>query len=391
MVKPNSLATTSSPGGQTPSVDEDKANDGAVANQRNWKLMYFVLFFSAILAFTAFAPLLPVDWWWVRIGDFPRVQLLVAYLVWLLVLVGLYKQSYAKLAAVLIVASIAIQLYWIFPYLPLASNQVEWAKSQDPDVRLRIVMSNVLQENEDAAALLRLIDEQSPDLVVLCEVNQRWIDDIASLREKFKYHVEKPMENTYGLAMYSNLEIVSSEIRAMVKESIPSIDATIRLPSGHPVRLFVIHPNPPRPGEDTTKRDGELVLVGREIRDGESTIVLGDMNDVGWSRTTDLFQEVSGLLDPRKGRGLYPTFNANSWIWRYPLDHLFHSTDFRIVSLQTLPAIGSDHLPLSVVLSYEPSAENTQSGPNLDAEDEKDAAAAVDALAEPEATDQPEE
>ncbi len=141
----------------------------------------------------------------------------------------------------------------------------------------------------------------------------------------------------------------------------------------------MIHPNPPRPGEDTTKRDGELVLVGREIRDGESAIVLGDMNDVGWSRTTDLFQEVSGLLDPRKGRGLFPTFNAKSWIWRYPLDHLFHSADFRVVSLQTLPTIGSDHLPLSVVLSYEPSAENTQSGPNLDAEDQKDAAAAVEA------------
>lgn len=391
MVKPKSFSTTSPPGDQTPSIDEGKATDGVVAYKRNWKLMYFVLFISAILAVTAFAPLLPVDWWWVRIGDFPRVQLLVAYLVWLLVLGVLYKQPYAKPAAGLMVASIIIQLYWIFPYLPVAPNQVEWAKSQDQDVRLQIVMSNVLQENEDSAALLRLIDEQSPDLVVLCEVNQRWIDEIASLREKFKYHVEKPMENTYGLAMYSKFEIVSSEIRAMVKESIPSIDATIQLPSGQPVRLFVIHPNPPRPGEDTTKRDGELVLVGREIGDGESAIVLGDMNDVGWSRTTDLFQEVSGLLDPRKGRGLYPTFNANSWIWRYPLDHLFHSADFRVVSLQTLPTIGSDHLPLSVVLSYEPSAENTQSGPDLDADDQKDAAATVEALNQPHATDQPEE
>lgn len=245
-------------------------------------MMIFVLLISVILSATAFAPLLPVDWWWVRIGDFPRVQLVVAYLVFLIVLGVLHKQPYAKPAALLLVASVVIQLYWIFPYLPVAPHEVEWAKSQDPDVRLRILTVNVLEENEDAAALLGLVEEQSPDVVVLCEVNQRWINDVAPLREQFKYHVEHPLENKYGLAMYSNLEIVSSDIRAMVKETIPSIDAMIRLRSGHPVRFFVVHPNPPRPGEDTTKRDAELVIVGREVRDSESVVVLGDINDVGW-------------------------------------------------------------------------------------------------------------
>lgn len=97
------------------------------------------------------------------------------------------------------------------------------------------------------------------------------------------------------------------------------------------------------------------------------------------------------MLDPRKGRGVYPTFNAKSWIWRYPLDHLFHTDDFRVVSLQTLSPIGSDHLPLSVVLSYEPSAEATQSAPELDAGDREDADEAVEAVEQPGAFKQPEE
>ncbi len=354
-------------------------------------LIYPALAIALFLILTAFAPLSSVDWWWVRIGDFPRVQLLVAYVIWLVVLSFLHKHPYVKPAAVLLVLSVCIQFYWIFPYLPVAPYQVQWAKSNDPDARIQILTANVLQDNENAPALLTLIKQQSPDVVVLCEVNGRWIDDIAPLRQQFKYHIEHPLENKYGIVLYSNLEIVSSEVRAMVKETIPSIDAVIRLRSGHPVRLFAVHPNPPRPGEDTTKRDGELVLVGREVRDSESVIVLGDMNDVGWSRTTDLFQEVSGLLDPRKGRGMFPTFNAKSRIWRYPLDHLFHSEDFRVVKLQTLPAIGSDHLPLSVVLSHEPDAKATQSAPELDAGDREDAVQAVEALKEPGALEQPPE
>lgn len=89
------------------------------------------------------------------------------------------------------------------------------------------------------------------------------------------------------------------------------------------------------------------------------------------------------MLDPRKGRGLYPTFNAMSWIWRYSLDDLFHSDDFQVVLLRTLPPIGSDHLPLPVVLSYKPDAEATQTAPELDAGDRKDAEKAVEAFREP--------
>jgi len=354
-------------------------------------MMYLVFPIASILIVTALAPLLPVDWWWVRMGDFPRVQLLIAYLIWLVVLAVLHKQPYAKAAAGLLLVSVCIQLYWISPYLPVAPHQVEWAKSSNADVRLQILTANVMQDNQDATALLRLIDEESPDVVVLCEVNRRWINDLSPLRERFKHYLEHPLENKYGLAMYSNLDLVSADVRAMVKETIPSIDAVVRLRSGHPVRFFAVHPNPPRPGEDTTKRDGELVLVGREVRDWGSVVVLGDLNDVGWSRTTNLFQEVSGLLDPRRGRGLYSTFNAKSWIWRYPLDHLFHSADFRVVSLRTTPSIGSDHLPLSIVLSYEPNAEATQAAPNLDAGDHEDAEDAVEALNEPGVLQQPEE
>ncbi len=356
----------------------------SVSNEPGWQrwMWYGLLLACVILSITAFLPLLLVDWWWVRIGDFPRLQLLVAYIVVLLAIIPFRKRLTAKFAAVALCAGIGIQLFWIFPYLTIASNEIETAQSQDSERRLRILTANVLQKNTNAAAVLELIDREQPDIVVLCEVNQRWISDLSPLERNYSYHLTHPLDNTYGIAFYSNLRVKSAEVRGLVKKEIPSIDATILLRSGKEVRLFAVHPNPPRPGEDTTKRDAELVLVGREVSKNRSAIVLGDLNDVGWSRTTNLFQEVSGLLDPRKGRGLFATYDATSWIWRYPLDYLFVSDDFRLSEIRTLPYIGSDHFPLLVELSYEPEAEVTQEGPSLDAGDQEDAAEAVQSARE---------
>lgn len=330
------------------------------------------------MVLTSFLPLLPVNWWWVRIGDFPRVQLLIGTLIAMGSLAPYWRRRFTKSLFLLLLVGVGIQVYWIAPYLPWAPVEVEDAQSQDESSHMRILSANVLQENERADALLKLISEVDPDLITLCEVNQRWVDALSVLEKDYPHFITHPLDNTYGMAIYSRLPLVDPQVRTLVKETIPSIDTRVRLPSGHEARVFVVHPNPPRPGESTTKRDAELILVGREIEEEQSAIVMGDLNDVGWSRTTNLFQEVSDLLDPRKGRGLYPTYNAKSMIWRYPLDYCFHSDDFRLVQMETLRDIGSDHFPLYVELSHEPAAEDEQEAPHLDEGDREDAQEAVE-------------
>jgi endonuclease/exonuclease/phosphatase (EEP) superfamily protein YafD len=138
------------------------------------------------------------------------------------------------------------------------------------------------------------------------------------------------------------------------------------------VWLHGVHPEPPSPTEadSSLPRDAELLIVGRQVKGRDiPTIVAGDLNDVAWSYTTRLFQKISTLLDPRKGRGMFNSFHAKIPLLRWPLDHVFHSDHFVLDDMRRLPAFGSDHFPVYVRLVLQPGADRLQQGPTADEED----------------------
>ena len=100
-------------------------------------------------------------------------------------------------------------------------------------------------------------------------------------------------------------------------------------------------------------------------------VVAGDLNDVAWSYTTELFMKTSGLLDPRRGRGFFNTFHAHHWFLRWPLDHVFCSKHFQLNNLKRLKQIGSDHFPILVelTLNYEKKEENAKEQLHADSEE----------------------
>src|SRR3989337_308824 len=130
---------------------------------------------------------------------------------------------------------------------------------------------------------------------------------------------------------------MEGEVLHRMQPAVPSIRARLRLADGQSVDLHAVHPEPPVIGDDSGERDAELVAIGREVRSsGRAAIVMGDLNDVAWSRTSRLFLDVSGMKDPRVGRGLYPTFNAKYPLLRWPLDHLFVTPHFGLQQLDRL-------------------------------------------------------
>ncbi|GGJ04958.1 endonuclease/exonuclease/phosphatase family protein [Halopseudomonas pertucinogena] len=325
---------------------------------------------TGLLVLLTLLPLSRHTAWWVRVWDFPRLQL--ATLAALLIVAALalldlaHPASWALLGAA--ATCLAWQAWWILPYTRLWRKEVRWAVEDGRP--LRILVANVLETNRRHELLLGLIREHQPDIFVTLESNARWQQQLDRLSD-YPHRVACPLENLYGMHVYSRLPLHDAEIAWLVEQDVPSIHTLVELPGGHSVQVHFLHPAPPSPTEndESTERDVELLLVARRIENSHAPIIVtGDLNDVAWSTTTRLFRKISGLLDPRVGRGMFNTFHADHWFLRWPLDHIFHSSHFTLAGIRRLPHIGSDHFPVLVDLRYHP-AELDQQGLDADAQD----------------------
>ncbi|CAM4218694.1 endonuclease/exonuclease/phosphatase family protein [Acinetobacter pragensis] len=319
--------------------------------------MIWIEVLALIAVWLTFWSLIPRDEWWFRGADFPRLQILaLGFIAFALLLVWPQPWDMVReVILVMLIAALAYQLKMVLPYTFLWKKQVKKVKNEqlNPERQISLIVSNVLTPNDKYHLLIAEIEKYQPDLVLTLETDQTWQNALSVIEKDYLYRVPVPLDNLYGMHLYSRLPLQETEVKFILSDEIPSIHTTVMLRSGEAVQLYCLHPKPPSPTEakDSTLRDAELLIVGDQIKDlDESCIVMGDLNDVAWSRTTRLFQRISGLLDPRVGRHYVNTFHADYPLLRWSLDHVFHSTDFALVKMKRLRHIGSDHFPVYVSL-----------------------------------------
>ncbi len=291
-----------------------------------------------------------------RIWDFPRMQIAVVGLVLLLILLAVWRWGWIGWLVALSLAVAVLYSGWrLAPYQGAWPTDIADAGQCPADGRLSVAVANVLQENDDHDRVMRVVGASDSDVVVLLEVDRTWLDALQPLIARYPHQVLEPRENTYGMAVLSRLPLTDARTLSMFGDDTPLVTGVLRMPDGAGVRLWAIHPRPPRRTQDTDDRDAELVMTARQVRARPGpAIIAGDLNDVAWSRTTTLLKDVSGTLDPRIGRSPIPTFNAH---WpaglRWPLDDVFATSDFTLIGLGRLGATGSDHFPYRVELCLE--------------------------------------
>ncbi len=297
------------------------------------------------------------SYWVFRILEYPRLQKLAIIIpttfAWLAY--EPFGNLFHSICFTGLCICIIYLVYKISPYTFLNRKEMKKVKTGTGEP-IRIFAANVYQHNKEFDKMLSQIREADPDIIFLLETDRAWADAMKELKATHPHTLLEPLENTYGLLFYSRLEMEKGKVVHLVKNDIPSIDAVIRLPSGQKIQLYGLHPEPPVPGENlyATAKDKELMKVALKVRDCKlPCIVFGDLNDVAWSRTTTLFRKTSRLLDPRRGRGFYSTFSAKSWFIRFPLDYIFCSDCFGLISMKRMPGNGSDHFAVCTALAFD--------------------------------------
>lgn len=320
--------------------------------------------YTSILAIFTILPFIKSDYWVFRVFEYPRSQKLILTLIALLLIGIFYQQTplYGVMAGSLIANTIYLTVQ-ILPFTILWKKQVLRTETDEPDNTFSMMISNVLQDNDNITGTLSGIKAANPDLLLLLEIDERWQNGVSELDDTYPFQVKVPRDDTYGMLLYSRLELKNVEVKYLVESHVPSIHAQFFLKSGVEVQFFGLHPSPPVPNENprSTERDKELLLVADMAKETDlPVIVAGDLNDVAWSYTTKLFLKMSGLLDPRRGRGFFNTFNARIPALRYPLDHAFISPHFKLKNISRLNNHGSDHFPMFLKLHYNPVPDQEQ-------------------------------
>jgi endonuclease/exonuclease/phosphatase (EEP) superfamily protein YafD len=298
------------------------------------------------LLFLSFIPMVDTYRWWVRLADFPRLQIAIALLV-LAVPVALFLRRFRKMASITLALMAAAILYHGYVLLPYAPAGPEFPADSCPSGSvLSIMVANVKMHNDPNGKLVETVRKVEPDILLAMETNAKWDRALAPLTDTMPHTVEHISGSQYGMHLFSRLALESPEVRFLADQGTPQIVTGVTLRNGEVIDFLGVHPRPPLPSESALGRDAVLYRAAFILRDqARPGVVAGDFNATPWESATARMREIGRLQDPRRSYGYVPTFDARSWWMSWPLDQVFHEAGFATLSLERLDYFGSDHYP----------------------------------------------
>ncbi|WP_027385900.1 endonuclease/exonuclease/phosphatase family protein [Chryseobacterium gregarium] len=306
------------------------------------------LILTVLLLILTILPKIQNSHWIFRTPEFGKIQ--ITFFILLTFVLGFtadYPAGFWYYQGFLLLMFVyhSITLIKYTPVYPIKKHFWRRQSSQ----RLKFISANVYQFNKEYERFIELIKEHKPDFFLTMESNKYWEKALQPLEKEYIYQHKVTLENTYGMHFYSKIKIEEAQTHYFVADDIPSIEAHMETEDGFKFVFFGVHPPPPSPTEEETskERDGDLLSAAKRVtKIDDPVIVVGDFNNVAWSKSSILFRKTSHLIDPRIGRSFVSTFHARYWFLRFPIDLMFHSENIFIEDLKTLENFGSDHLPV---------------------------------------------
>jgi endonuclease/exonuclease/phosphatase (EEP) superfamily protein YafD len=287
---------------------------------------------------------LSVTHWLLELLVHFKVQYFLLGGLFLLCFIWLKDRRFVLLAAVII----ALNGWSAVPVL--------WQHSTDQhrqtEQSLRVFHANVLTSNRQHQQLVDQILAADLDLVVLQEVNQRWLDQLRPLDDRFDYRIAVPRSDNFGMVLFSRHPFNHQQIHQWSLFDLPNIEAELNV-DGHPLTILAVHPPPPVSGRFFQARNEHFRQVSQLVNQASTpVVVVGDLNTSQWSDGYRSMVADTGLINASKGRGFLPTWPTKLWPLMIPIDHCLVSRELEIKEVYTGESFGSDHLPLLIELGF---------------------------------------
>jgi endonuclease/exonuclease/phosphatase (EEP) superfamily protein YafD len=217
--------------------------------------------------------------------------------------------------------------------------------------RLRLLIANVLDTNDDHEALARLIRRERPDVVGLVELTPAWRDGLRPALRAYGYRAEEAQEGAYGIGLYSRDPAVGLRIVRLPQDAPPAVAGTFTL-GRVTFTLVLVHARPAlSPSSARMHRRQLLALADAAPRLAPALAICGDLNTTPWSWPYRRLRERGDLEDAFSGGAFAGTWPSLPRPLRIPLDTCLTGAALAVAAHRLGPRVGSDHLPLLVELA----------------------------------------
>jgi endonuclease/exonuclease/phosphatase (EEP) superfamily protein YafD len=210
-----------------------------------------------------------------------------------------------------------------------------------PGTPLRLANVNVLYRNVEHDRVMAWLDSARPDITVIVEPTQAWLDALAPLERRLPQRIAFPVRDGHGMALYSRYPVNRFRLLRLGETRRVAIVAHLAIGS-QDLMLVAAHPLPPRTAFETRERDAYLRDLASVIASAGAPVILaGDLNSTPWSYSFQDLISATGL-SARSFPATWPSFLGPFGI---PIDHVL-AKGAAIQAIQAGPYVGSDHRPV---------------------------------------------
>lgn len=259
-----------------------------------------------------------------------------------------------------------LNLICIVPYYLPSHKPTDTLASQD---KIKLLHLNVFGKvNHQSSEVIAAIREQNPDVIDMVEYVESWRQKLegSGVLKHYPYRAT----GAGHIALYSKRPLRNVRLTYAGKQKVANqanIIAQFTL-GKEPITILVAHPaSPIMPSHLTWLQESFATWEQERGRLGKNLIIVGDLNTSPWSQEFKTLISSTGLRDSQLGYGIQPSWpmllpmlgvrtepNWLTQLLQVPIDHVLVSERVQVLSRQTGPFVGSDHLPVIIELALQP-------------------------------------